>query len=259
VSGRVRFAAESPWIRRAIRRAPRVRLFCFPYAGMGASLFSGWPALLPESVEVVAVQLPGREDRSRHPMPGTLADLVRACALSVLPFATEPFAVYGHCAGALLGYEVACELRVRHGVAPERLLVAAHEAPHLPRRSAPLHPLPDDAFLNEIRRLGGAPEAILRRSDLLEVLLPTLRADFRFFESYVYQDRPPLDCPITVVRGEADTVVAADACDEWSRHTTAEYTRMSVPGGHYFVNEFDATIADRIAAVLAPPAAAAVR
>ncbi|MBB2910393.1 medium-chain acyl-[acyl-carrier-protein] hydrolase [Streptosporangium becharense] len=244
------FTAESPWIRRAARDAPAIRLFCFPYAGAGASLFHGWPELMDESVEVVAVQLPGREDRTREPLPASMEELVSACGLSLLPYVSEPFALYGHCAGALLAYEVACELRDVYGVEPAVLLVAAHAAPCLGPVADPLHALPEERFAEELGRLGGIPEAVLANPGFMRALLPTLRADFTLFESHRSPDRPPLSCPIAVLRGDRDTVVGDAGYAAWNRHTTGRCEQVVVPGGHYFVNEFDRDVAGRVAAAL---------
>ena len=42
-------------------RAPRRRLFCFPFAGGGVGAFRSWLRLLPADVELIGLQLPGRE------------------------------------------------------------------------------------------------------------------------------------------------------------------------------------------------------
>jgi surfactin synthase thioesterase subunit len=63
----------SPWVVVAAPNpAARLRLFCFPYAGGGAAAYFGWGETLPRTVEVCAVQPPGRDARGfRHVMfPG---------------------------------------------------------------------------------------------------------------------------------------------------------------------------------------------
>ncbi|MFF6873327.1 thioesterase domain-containing protein [Streptomyces sp. NPDC007910] len=237
----VAFTAESPWVRRAARPGrPRLRLLCFPYAGMGASLYRSWPGLLPEDVEVVAVQPPGREDRARDPLPaGGVGPLARACALALRPYTTVPYAVYGHCAGAVLGAETAREL-VRRGAEPPRLLIAAgHRAPHLPATGRPLHALPDEGFLDGVRALGGIPDRLLANAAFMEFLLPLLRADFALWEGYRGDpDAAPLPFPVLPVRGDADTVVTEAEAAAWGERTTAPPRDVvHVPGGHYFVND----------------------
>ncbi|WP_073947330.1 thioesterase II family protein [Streptomyces kebangsaanensis] len=234
------FTAESPWVRRAARPGrPRLRLLCFPYAGTGASLYRSWPAMLPEDIEIVAVQPPGREDRARDALPSGVGPLARACALALRPYTTVPYAVYGHCAGAVLGAETAREL-VRRGAEPPRLLIAAgHRAPHLPARAQPLHTLPDEAFLDGVRALGGIPERLLGNAAFMEFLLPLLRADFALWETH--QGDPGaalLPFPVLPVRGDADTVVTEADAAAWREHTTAPPRDVAhVPGGHYFVND----------------------
>ncbi|CAL9376674.1 thioesterase II family protein [Streptomyces sp. enrichment culture] len=234
------FTAESPWVRRAARPGrPRLRLLCFPYAGMGASLYRSWPALLPEDIEIVAVQPPGREDRARDPLPSGVPALARACAFALRPYTTVPYAVYGHCAGAVLGAETAREL-VRRGAAPPRLLIAAgHRAPHLPARAKPLHTLPDADFLDGVRALGGIPGRLLGNAAFMEFLLPLLRADFALWETHRHAPgAPPLPFPVLPVRGDADTVVTEAEAAAWREHTTAPPRDVAqVPGGHYFVND----------------------
>ncbi|MEV5047421.1 thioesterase domain-containing protein [Streptomyces griseoincarnatus] len=235
--GEAVFTAESPWVRRAARPAPALRLICLPHAGAGASAFRTWPDLLPPSIEVLAVQLPGREDRSKEDPPTRLQALVRASAIALRPFCTGDFALYGHCAGALLGWELARELGERHGLWPRRLLAAAQPAPHLPPSERPLHAVADADLAAEVGRRGGLPAAVQRNSALLEMLLPLIRADFTLWETYQYVPRPPLPVPVTTLRGTEDTTIPIAALHSWAEHTTVGHTHHEVDGGHYFVNQ----------------------
>lgn len=245
------FVADSRWIRRSPRdREPDLRLVCFPYAGSGASLFRTWASLLPGSIEVIAVQPPGREDRSRERPPADLRPLVRSCAVALRPYCTGRLAFYGHCAGALLAYEVAHELGGRFGHWPDRLIAAAQPAPHAGPAGRPLHELADDLLLDEVCRRGGVPAAVLNRPEILTYLTPLIRADFTLWERYRYTARPPLPCPVTVVRGSADELVDPDLALAWGDHTTAGCTLREVEGGHYFINEMSARTMRVLADVL---------
>jgi medium-chain acyl-[acyl-carrier-protein] hydrolase len=230
------FAAESPWIRRAVREQQRQRLVCFPYAGAGASLFRSWPAQMPADIEVVAVQLPGREDRSREPPPADLRALVRRCAIALRPYCTTPFSLYGHCAGALLAYEVAHEMGSRFGLWPERFIAAAQQAPSVLVDEQRLHELPDEAFLEEMRRRGGIPQAVLGNQELVRFLLPLVRADVALWERYEHRTLRPLRCPVVALRGRSDDLVSQRLAEAWADHTEAVCTVLDVDGDHYFVH-----------------------
>ncbi|MGW5710119.1 thioesterase [Streptomyces olivaceus] len=248
--GPAAFSAESRWIRRAARPSAALRLICLPFAGGGASVFADLPGLLPESVEVVAVQPPGREDRSREEAPGDLGALVRACAVALRPYCTVPYALYGHCAGALLAYEVAQTMGERFGVWPRTLVAGAQPAPHLPASGPVLHELPDGELLGAVRARGGIPDALLDKPAFLEFLLPVLRADFRLWERYEYRARPPLPVPVTTLRGRDDRLVRPQDAQAWREHTSVGASDRLVDGGHYFIKDMSLDAARTLAEVL---------
>jgi medium-chain acyl-[acyl-carrier-protein] hydrolase len=111
--------AVNPWLLR-IRERPRarVRLFCFPYAGAGASMFHRWPDALRSDVEVLPVQLPGRETRYREPLHRRIEPLAAALATALGPALDRPFAFFGYSLGGLLAFETARELRRRSSALP---------------------------------------------------------------------------------------------------------------------------------------------
>lgn len=247
---------DSPYVRRGVRPAPRLRLVCFPYAGAGASIYQAWPDLLPDDVEVLAIQLPGREDRQSEPAFLDLDPLVQVLGEVIRPYLQVPVILFGHCAGALLAYELAGELRDRFGVAIRHLFVSAQPAPHLPPRNRPMHALPDDEFRAALTDLGGAAPEVLASDDLITYLLDCLRADFTLWEQYVHQPRPPLDCPITVFGGDQDQRVALGELAEWRAHTTDQLRLQVFDGGHFFVADRAAEVTREIAGVLSPVAPA---
>ncbi|MEV4131793.1 thioesterase domain-containing protein [Dactylosporangium sp. NPDC049742] len=245
----VTFTADSQWVRRVPREGARLRLVCLPFAGGGASVYQGMAALLPSWIEVMAVQPPGHEDRSREPLPASIPGLVTACAIALRPYTTMPYALYGHCAGALLAHEVAHEMGRRFGTWPQRLIAAEQPAPQAPPPPAPLHLRSDEDLLASIRDRGGLPAAVAGNAQLLEFLLPVLRHDFALWENYRHRHRPPLPVPITTVRGTAGSVDET-ALAGWAEQTTAGRTGVTVEGGHYFIVGLTAAAAGGIAAAL---------
>jgi medium-chain acyl-[acyl-carrier-protein] hydrolase len=216
---------------------PRVRLLCFPYAGGSAATYRTWSDVLPPDIEVQAIQLPGREWRLKEDLYTSVFPLVEDLADVLKDLFETPFAFFGHSLGALISFELARELRRRGLALPERLFLSAHRAPHLPKQLPDIHDGPDEAFVEGLRRLEGTPDELLANEELMELILPALRADFAMAETYVCPTEPPLDCPISAFGGLGDLVTDRPKLEPWAEHTTAEFKLRMVPGGHFFVEE----------------------
>jgi medium-chain acyl-[acyl-carrier-protein] hydrolase len=214
----------------------RLRLFCFPYAGTGAALFRAWPDGLPADVEVCPIQFPGRGTRLTEAPFTHLSLLVQALVPVLGPLLNKPFAFFGHSLGALVGFELARELRRRFGVQPARLFVSAAHAPQIPARHRPIHALPDLEFLEELRRLNGTPEELLEHAELMQIMLPILRADFAVYETYAYSPEPPLTCCVSGLGGLQDRRVSRADLDGWREQTEASFSLRMFPGTHFFLN-----------------------
>jgi medium-chain acyl-[acyl-carrier-protein] hydrolase len=214
----------------------RLRLFCFPPAGAGAATFRTWSDELPADIEVCPVQFPGRGTRLTEAPLTRLLPLVQALALALRPLLDKPFAFFGHSMGALVGFELARQLRRQFGVEPVRLCVSAACAPQIPPRHRPIHALPEGEFLEELRRLDGTPGEVLEHAELMRIMLPALRADFAVYETYVYSHEAPFSCCISGFGGLLDQRVSRDDLDGWREQTRATFSLQMVPGGHFFLN-----------------------
>jgi medium-chain acyl-[acyl-carrier-protein] hydrolase len=213
----------------------RLRLFCFPYAGGAASVFREWSDGLPADVEVCPIQLPGRGTRLTEPPYSRLSLLVEALIEALLPLLDKPFALFGHSLGSLVSFELARQIWANHQVRPVRLFVSAGPAPQIPRRNSPIHDLPEREFMAELRRLNGIPAELLSNKELMDVVLPSLRADFELFESYRYLSGPPLNCPISTFGGLNDDRVNHDDLEAWRDQTAVSFTIRMFPGDHFFL------------------------
>ncbi|MFQ5794196.1 MAG: thioesterase II family protein [Candidatus Bipolaricaulia bacterium] len=212
-----------------------LRLFCFPYAGGGASIFHTWSDDLPSDIEVCPVQLPGRENRLMEPPVTRLSSLVQTLAQALHPYLNIPFAFFGHSMGALISFELARQLRRRNDLSPVHLFVSGHHAPQIPNPNSPIHRLPESTFVKALRRLDGTPESVLQNTELMELLLPVLRADFAICETYVYSTEDPLDCPISAFGGLQDREVSYDDLAAWCDQTHRSFAIRTFPGNHFFL------------------------
>ncbi len=213
-----------------------LRLFCFPYAGGAANIFHAWSKSLPTRVEVCPVQLPGRVSRLREPAFTGLEPLVETAARELLPYFDKPFAFFGHSMGAIISFELAHRLRLEHSHEPVHLFVSGRRAPQIPEDEPPTYNLPDDKFLDELRRLKGTPPEVLEHEELMKLVLPVLRADFELIQTYRYSPRTPLECPLTVFGGLDDTEVTRESLELWREMTTGAFKLRMLPGDHFFLN-----------------------
>jgi medium-chain acyl-[acyl-carrier-protein] hydrolase len=227
----------SPWLLCSRPKLePTLRLLCFPYAGGGANIFRQWQNDLPPTVEVCAVQLPGREKRLPEPSFTDLSRLVQVAAEALLPYLDKPFALFGHSMGAAISFELARHLRHEAHLRPVHLFVSGRGAPQLPATDAPIYNLPEAEFLNELRRLQGTPEEVLEHPELMELMLPILRADFELVQTYHYSAGLPLDCPITAFGGLQDEEVSRADLEAWREQTATDFSLHMLPGDHFFLH-----------------------
>lgn len=230
----------------------RLRLFCFPYAGVGASIYFPWTSRVHPAVEVAAVQLPGREGRIGEKPIDRLSRLAPEAARYLLPMLDRPYAFFGHSMGALVGYEVARSLQSENVSGPVHLFVSGRRAPERRDGLPPVHALPDREFVDEVsRRWNGIPPALLGEKELLDLLLPTLRADVAVIETYEHVERDRLACPISVFGGAEDRTTSREDLLAWQGHTDRAFKLSMLPGNHFFIrSQQDAIVASVVADLL---------
>ncbi|MBW4476050.1 MAG: thioesterase II family protein [Tolypothrix brevis GSE-NOS-MK-07-07A] len=212
-----------------------VRLFCLPYAGASSLIFRRWLTSLPTTVEVCPIELPGRGLQSRLTPFSRLQPLISTLTSALLPYLDKPFAFFGHSLGGLVSFELARQLRREYNLSPVHLFVSARRAPQIPSPKPPIHALPDTEFIEELRRFNGTPDSVLQNTELMELLMPILRADFAMLETYVYAQEPPLECPITVFGGLEDEEASLEELKAWRSHTIASYNLQMFRGDHFFI------------------------
>jgi medium-chain acyl-[acyl-carrier-protein] hydrolase len=214
----------------------RCRLLCFPYAGAGASMFRYWAEKLPPWIEMVPVQLPGRESRWAEKPFLDLPMLAAALRVALHPLLCEPYALFGHSMGGLVAFEFARELRRRKLPLPYHLFVSGTRAPHLPDRELLLHPLSDALLWKTVMRdYGSGQDEAMLNAELAPVLLPILRADFQLCESYEPLCEEPFSFPVTVYGGREDRRVTYSDLLSWSTYTHRAFRLELLPGGHFFL------------------------
>jgi acyl transferase domain-containing protein/pimeloyl-ACP methyl ester carboxylesterase len=241
------------WLPCPPNRQAHLRIFCFPYAGGGASIFRTWGDSLPAEIQVCPIQLPGREDRLGEAALTRLSTLIKTLLPLLKPELDVPFALFGHSLGGLVCFELVRELRKQGLPLPAHLLISGCRPPQTPDQNPPIHRLADHQFLEALHRLNGTPAEVLQNTELMQLLLPGLRADFALLETYFYATQPPLACPISVFGGLEDTQVTPDQLTGWQEQTEADFSLTLLPGDHFFLRQSKNELLSAIAQVIDQP------
>ena len=229
-------STAGPWIAVQDRRPrPAVRLFCLPWAGGGASAYATWRTGFRDDVQVCPIELPGRQKRWREPAYQRIEPLAEALGDALAGELDTPYALFGHSMGALVAFELARTLRRRGLPAPLALFASGGFAPHLGWTKPKIHDQPDAVVVERLRALGGLPDEAFAEPELLELLLPTIRADFAVCETYSYRAEGPLNCSIVAYAGADDHEVPPARVAPWREHTSGSFEMQVLPGGHFFL------------------------
>jgi Predicted thioesterase involved in non-ribosomal peptide biosynthesis len=212
-----------------------IRLFCFHHAGGGASAYTGWHTSLPIDIDLVALQLPGRENRIGEQPFTDFDSLTDKLIEEIYPLLDRPFVFFGHSMGGLIAYETAKRLRKTKNIQPEHLFVSAITAPTgMGKTYFPSH-LDGDELVRLLSTVNGTPKAVLQDKKLMNYILPTIRADYTLLNSYCYMDDEALSLPITAFGGQDDQNVKKENMVPWERQTTKKFKLLIIPGDHFFI------------------------
>ena len=230
---------SNPWI---VRQSPRsqavLRLFCFPHAGAGSVIFRDWFNAFPEHIEVCAIEPPGRLARRSERSPRDLDEFTRALEAALAGYLDLPYALFGYSLGALMAFECARALRRNQGLEPRHLIVAAHKAPHIPLKHAPISHAPKESFVHELERRYGPIEPVIKAEpELLDMIVDIMRTDLGMLERYRHQPDTALRCPVVAIGGQQDLSVDRAALQGWQAHTTGGFRTEWFPGGHFFLRQ----------------------
>ena len=224
-----------------------MRLVAFTFSGGGATAYRRLALALPPSIELVAIQPPGRENRLREPLARTSAALINDAMgafdeIDRLP--PKPLAFFGHSLGATIAFEVARARRAQGLGEPVHFFASARRAPHIVG-GPPIDPAAttDAMLIDWVRGYGNVPEELLVHDDFLAMFLPFLRADFEVLVGYAYVPGQPLAAPLTALGGRDDRDVPKADMDGWAQHTTGGFASYGMEGGHFYFQGREAQLA----------------
>jgi acyl transferase domain-containing protein/NADPH:quinone reductase-like Zn-dependent oxidoreductase/surfactin synthase thioesterase subunit len=227
----------NPWLVRG-RGNPNApcRLICFHSMGVGASLFTKFLLEPPADFDILAVQTPGRENRSAEAVVERAEELADQIVPHLLPLMDRPVVFWGHSFGGIMAWEVVRRLRERHHREPAHFMISGTLPPHLihllQRRETMLKSMVADNSTEYLISLSRYVDDV----EFIKAILPPMRRDWPLLRDYRFVPASALNCPITAFAARRDDMVYVDEIRDWSEHTTAGFTLIDVDGDHWFLN-----------------------
>jgi medium-chain acyl-[acyl-carrier-protein] hydrolase len=215
--------------------AARLCLLCFPFAGGGPAFFYPWMRSLPPDIAVRALHLPGRATRIVEPAVTDLRTLVPRLMAALLPLSHLPLVFFGHSNGALIAYELARAAGDRLDL--RQLVLSSKAAPQVTAEELVRHRLSDGELIAELRRFGGMPEELLGNPEFMQVMLPTIRADFQLSETHIFEESQPLAVAAQLWWGERDTLVKPADVRRWQELLARPASLHGFEGGHFYLQQ----------------------
>lgn len=242
---------ELGWIRQfhAPRSSESAPLVIFPHAGAGASAYRAFSKELAPHFDAIVMQYPGRQDRAREAAAQTLPEIAAGAfeAFRSSPHnRNRPITAFGHSMGAIIAFEFV-RLAEQAGL-PVRLLAASSASAPMRIADLPPHPNDDEQLLEHMAALDGTGDAVMASREVMRLALPVMKADYRAFDAYSCPPDIRIAAPIAVLGGDTDPFVAPRDLYAWDTHTEAGIQVTLFNGGHFYLNEHHAGIAELLVA-----------
>ncbi|EFV01491.1 thioesterase domain protein [Pseudoramibacter alactolyticus ATCC 23263] len=232
----------------------KINLFCFVFAGGSPTFFSSWKNVFSDEINVLPVIYPFREKRMGEPMPKTVDELVRTFINeNKKMLSAKPWGVWGHCSGALIGFETAYALK-DSGNPASFFIVSGCESPAsaLDRLmlSSDFSQITDGDILNDLLLFDLVDADLVKDEDFKRYFFPIYRADLEMFRNYIYDSNKKMEIPALVMNGTEDKMVSAERSRKWREYIGSRIEFAEFSGKHYFINDHVEEISRAISAFI---------
>ncbi len=216
-----------------------IKLFCLPYAGGSATVYSKWRKYLDKDIKLCPIEMPGRSDRSTEPYYNSVEEAIDDITNIIMNELEEEseYAIFGHSMGSIMAYELVCRFKEKNLKPPMHVFFSGRYPPNIKKERTYKHLLPDAEFEQEARRFGGMPENLFRFEGLLKTAMKTLRADYKVIETY--ESEPAihkLNFNISALAGTEDVLATPVEMAEWANYTDKQCAFYYFDGGHFYLH-----------------------
>lgn len=216
----------------------KIKLFCIPYAGASAVVYSKWKKSLAEFVELYEVELPGRGKRYSEPFSNSIEEVVEDIFKQIKDQLSDGgrYSFFGHSMGSIIVYELVYKIRELLNSNPVHIFFSGRSSPDFKEEDKVMYMLPEDEFKIEIKKFGGMTDEIFENNELAKIFLPILRADYKLIDTYEYLEKDQkLNCNLSVLYGTNDLYIKSDI-NQWRKFTDKQCNFIGYEGGHFFIN-----------------------
>lgn len=227
----------------------KLRLIFFSYAGGSASIFHSYNMLISSEVEIVAIQLPGHGDRFKESLITDWSEMKELIRSEISLLCNKPYILFGHSFGAQLAFEFSLHQTILANP-PLHAFFSGAKAPYLEKSSSPIHHLPDQEFIEKLVAMGGTPKIVSENNELMQILLPMLRADFKLSHLHKVEAKCYFNFPATILYGNRDNFTSLNAIQAWQHLFSLPININCVDGDHYYINNNRERVASYINEVI---------
>lgn len=232
-----------------IKKMPKkMKIFCIHFAGGNKYSYKSLVEKAPEGMELISLELPGRGGRTNEFLISDMESAVEDLFQQIKGQLSEPYAIFGHSMGALLGFLLAHKIQAHNLPLPKNLLLTGRQAPSIPLKGVPGHLLPKPALIKRLATYGGKFDFLLNEPELLDYFLPVIRKDFQIIETYRHESVEKLNVPITVVTGTEEAIDDA-AAQAWAKETTRGFNFLKMEGKHFFIFDHEEALIELMTSV----------
>ncbi|MFJ9648673.1 amino acid adenylation domain-containing protein [Streptomyces sp. NPDC101206] len=260
--GEAAAGASGLWLRTLKPAAePYARIVCI--AGGGGTTAGHVPLIrhIPEGVELLGVQLPGRESRMAEAPATSMREVVAAITDELTSRTPVPTVVYGHSQGSWMAWELAHTLSALPDAPPLTLVPACAmppyaEVPPEMRRMEELAKSLGEVTVPElaVALKGILPDDVLANEELLTTYYSALHHDatlsMNHRDSLPRAEREPLRIPVVAISAKDDPVLPEETARGWRNLTHGEFVHRVIDGSHAApIENSEAMAAELVAAI----------
>ncbi|MDE1478770.1 hypothetical protein KKJ01_11155 [Xenorhabdus bovienii] len=225
---------------------PEIRIFCFPYAGGSSATFVPFAKKIKSNAEFLVIQPPGKGSRIREKPHNDMSHLVEDIYANIKSLLDKPYLFFGHSLGSRVAFELIRKINAASLPLPIEFIASGSKGPQVPAIREPLSGLPDKDFINGLQTFGRVDKQVIDNAELLSLILPAVKADFKISEEYHYIGTESFSCPLTVFGGKNDAIVTEQELYSWLDLFEQEKKVIIFEGAHFFIDDNNEPVIDAV-------------